>query len=69
MLLGTADLQSLADLNNSITVVRGMRLVPWSPRLLYSLGASAVIPMLPLLLFEYPFADLAAKFVSRLTGF
>lgn len=69
VLLGTADLQSLADLNNSIMIVRNMRLVPWSPRLVYALGASAVAPMLPLLLFKYPLAELAAKFVSRLTGF
>ncbi len=66
--LGTPDLQSLADLTNSVSVVRSMRLAPVSRRLLLNVVGSAVLPLLPLLLFEYPLVELAAKAVARLTG-
>jgi hypothetical protein len=69
-LVGTPDLQSLADLNNSLAVVRNLRMVPVvTQKLLFSLGTAAVLPLLPLLLFEYPLVDLATRFLSRLTGF
>jgi hypothetical protein len=67
-LLGTADLQSLADLGNSISVVRNMRVVPISLLLLKDYVLTALLPFLPLLLFKYPVADLAEKFFARLTG-
>ncbi|OGU23219.1 MAG: hypothetical protein A2580_09065 [Hydrogenophilales bacterium RIFOXYD1_FULL_62_11] len=67
-LLGTADLQSLADLGNSISVVRNMRIVPISLLLLKDYALAALLPFLPLLLFKYPVADLAEKFFARLTG-
>jgi len=67
-LLGTADLQSLADLGNSISVVRDMRVVPISLLLLKDYALSALLPFLPLLLFKYPVAELAQKFFARLTG-
>jgi hypothetical protein len=69
-LVGTPDLQSLADLTNSLVVVRNLRMVPVvSQKLLFALGMAAVLPLVPLLLFEYPLVDLAARFLSRLTGF
>jgi hypothetical protein len=58
VLLGTPDLQSLADLANSVEVVRKMRVAPISIRLAAAIGAAAALPMLPLLLFEFPLADL-----------
>jgi len=67
-LLGTADIQSLADLGNSINVVRSMRWIPVGPRLLTQMIVAAVIPFLPLLLFQYPIAELAQKFLARLLG-
>jgi hypothetical protein len=67
-LLGTADIQSLADLSNSVSIVRDMRLVPVSQSLLMYLAVAALLPLLPLVLFKYPFADLLAKFFDRLTG-
>lgn len=67
-LLGTADLQSLADLNNSVSIVREMRWVPMSMRMLTEFVLAAVLPALPLLLFKYPLAELAQKFLARLTG-
>jgi hypothetical protein len=59
--LGTPDLQSLADLSNSVNVVRNMSLVPASQRLLMIYAAAALLPMLPLLLLQYPVAELAEK--------
>lgn len=67
-LLGTADLQSLADLQNSIGRVREMRLIPVGQELLIGMLASAALPMLPLALLRYPIAELAGKFFARLSG-
>lgn len=67
-LLGTPDLQSLADLNNSITVVRNMRWIPVSKRLLIDFVLAGLAPVLPLLLLKYPIGELVEKFVQRLTG-
>jgi hypothetical protein len=67
-LLGTADIQSLADLSNSVGIVRDMRLVPISSSILMYLAVAALLPLLPLVLFKYPLADLLAKFFGRLAG-
>jgi hypothetical protein len=68
-LLGTPDIQSLADLANAIGVVKGMRWITVSPRLLTQLTLAALAPLAPLLLFQYPITELAQKFFSRLVGF
>ncbi len=68
-LLGTPDLQSLADLANSINIVRNMSFVPVSPRLLTSLLIAALLPLVPLLLFKYPVAELVEKFFMKLISF
>ena len=68
LLLGTPDLQSLADLSNSMNVVRNMRVVPVNLGLLRDLAIVALLPFLPLLLLKYPIAELVQKFVARLTG-
>jgi len=49
-LLGSGDIQSLADLGNSFAVVREMRAVPFVTDDLGRLVASTVIPLVPLLL-------------------
>ena len=67
-LLGTADLQSLADLANAVSVVKGMRWITVGPRLLTMMTMAAIVPLTPLLLFQYPLAELAQKFFSRLVG-
>ena len=66
--LGTADLQSLADLSNSVGIVRNMRWVPLSTRLLITVVIAALLPMLPLLLFKYPIAELVQRVLSKLAG-
>jgi hypothetical protein len=68
-LLGTADIQSLADLSTAVGLVRDMRLVPVSLRLLMQIAIAALLPLLPLLLFEYPFTELLKQGFARLTGF
>jgi hypothetical protein len=67
-LLGTPDLQSLADLGNSVNIVRNMRWVPVSVRMLRDFAVAALVPMVPLLLLKYPVAELAEKFLGRLSG-
>jgi hypothetical protein len=49
-LLGTGDIQSLADLGNSYMVVQEMRLVPFGLRDVGRLAAATAAPMVPLLL-------------------
>jgi hypothetical protein len=67
-LLGTPDLQSLADLANGINIVRNMRWIAVSPPLLINFAIVALLPMLPLFLFKYPMAELAMKLLTRLSG-
>jgi hypothetical protein len=67
-LLGSADIQSLADLSNAVGIVRDMRLVPISQGMLIYLASAALLPLLPLVLFKYPLADLLAKFFGGLSG-
>jgi hypothetical protein len=67
-LIGTPDLQSLADLQNSLGTIDSMQWIPVSRRLLLEVVAAALLPMLPLLLIKYPFADLMRGFIARLVG-
>jgi hypothetical protein len=67
-LLGTPDLQSLADLANAASVARSMRWVTIGPRLLTMMVLAALVPLAPLLLFQYPLAELATKLLKNLVG-
>lgn len=67
-LLGTPDLQSLADLANAVSVVRTMRWVTVGPRLLTLMTLAALAPFTPLLLFQYSLAELAQKLIKNLVG-
>jgi hypothetical protein len=67
-LLGTADIQSLADLANSFAVVRNMRLVPFGPVIIANLTLAAVAPMVPLLLFQFSLEELVLKLARLLLG-
>ncbi|MCJ7549156.1 MAG: hypothetical protein MUQ30_05700, partial [Anaerolineae bacterium] len=53
-MLGTSDIQTLADLNSSFDAARRTRLVPVSVGGVLTLAASAAAPMAPLLLLFYP---------------
>jgi hypothetical protein len=48
--LGSGDIQSLADLNNSYDIVRGMRAVPFGLDDIFRLAAATAAPLVPLLL-------------------
>jgi hypothetical protein len=50
LLIGSADIQSLADLGNSYDVVREMRWVPFTWRTVLQLAVTTLLPVLPLLL-------------------
>lgn len=66
--LGTADMQSLADLTSSVRVARDMRVVPVSRRLLIKLAACAILPMLPLLLLKFPISEIATRLFRAMAG-
>jgi hypothetical protein len=51
-----------------VNVVREMRVVPMSTRMVTEFVLAVLIPVLPLLLFKYSFAELAPKFFARLSG-
>jgi hypothetical protein len=63
-LLGSADIQSLADMGNSFTVVRAMRLAPISRDALLELSACVLVPLLPLLLTVMPLEELTKKLLG-----
>jgi len=67
-ILGTADLQSLADLGNSFGVIEEMRIMPLSWSQIVVLTVSAAAPMLPLLLFAYPLDELIIGSVRSVFG-
>ena len=49
-LIGSADIQSLADLGNSFEVVKGMRFVPFTLQTVLHLAVATLLPVLPLTL-------------------
>lgn len=65
-LLGSADIQSLADLANSHEVVRTMRPVPFDPRMVAWLALLIALPLLPLSLTMIPFSELVGKLFKLL---
>ena len=67
-LVGTPDLQSLADIGNATAVVREMRSVPISAGMLKTYLMAALLPLLPLLLFKYPVAAVAQQLLKRVVG-
>ena len=65
-LIGTADIQSLADLNNSYDVVRQMRLVPFGWEDVTRLALATAAPLVPLGLLVLSLQDLVLKLVKIL---
>jgi hypothetical protein len=60
-LLGTPDLQSLADLGNSFAFVENMRLAPISRKLVKQLTAWTAAPFVPIIIFGTPTAELVRE--------
>jgi hypothetical protein len=65
-LVGSADIQSLADLGNSIEVVQGMHIAPVSRRAVIQLAVATLLPLAPLLLTMMPLEELLQKLVGML---
>jgi len=63
-LVGSADIQSLADLTNAFDVIRGMYLVPITRTTVLRLLYIIVIPLLPLVLTMIPFEQIVDRAIS-----
>jgi len=63
-LVGSADIQSLADLANAFEVVRSMYLVPVTRTTVMRLGLLIVLPLLPLVLTMIPFEEIVDRAIS-----
>jgi hypothetical protein len=64
-LLGTPDIQSLADVGNVYSMVREMRLVPFGTGDITRLAAATAVPLVPLLLTMFSVADVF-KFLVKI---
>ena len=60
-LVGSADIQSLADLGNSFEVVQGMRFAPVTRDAILRLAVATLVPVAPLLLTMMPLEELVKK--------
>jgi len=65
-LLGTSDIQSLADLSNSFQIVHEIKLLPINRRCIIALLVSAALPMLPLVFLDPWAMEIAKKLLERL---
>ncbi len=65
-LMGSGDIQSLADLGNSYSVVQEMRLVPFGLKDVTRLAAGAAAPLLPLLLTIFSPEELVTRVMQVL---
>ncbi|MDE2449917.1 MAG: hypothetical protein KGO22_13160 [Gammaproteobacteria bacterium] len=63
-LMGSADIQSLADMGNSFAVVRTMRLAPITRDAVLELSAAVLVPLAPLLLTVMPIEQLLRNLVG-----
>ncbi len=65
-LVGSADIQSLADLGNSLEVVRGMRIAPVNRDMILRLAAAILVPLVPLALTMMPLEELLKRLIGIL---
>jgi hypothetical protein len=65
-LVGSGDIQSLADLGNSFEVVRTMRIVPFTKEAILLLAAATVAPVAPLVLTMMPLEALLKKLLGMM---
>jgi hypothetical protein len=62
--LGSADIQSLADLDNSFAIVREMRSIPFGLQDITRLAAATAAPLLPLLLTVFSPEELIMRIIK-----
>lgn len=65
-LIGSADIQSLADIGNSFQVIREIKPFPFNYDVVYSLIFFALIPVLPLILTMIPLNEFILKILTAL---
>ena len=65
-LVGSADVQSLADLGNSYEIVRGMRTVPFTRDTVIQLAVITLVPVAPLLLTMISLEELLKRLLQIL---
>jgi hypothetical protein len=65
-LIGSADIQSLADLANSFEVPKSMRITPFSLNAMLQLAITTLLPVLPLLLTTFSPEEILDKVVGVL---
>jgi hypothetical protein len=63
-LIGSADIQSLADLGGSFEMVKGMRVAPFTLRAVLHLSVTTLLPVLPLLLTVIPLEQLLGRLLK-----
>jgi len=63
-LIGSADIQSLADLGNSFQVVKDMRLVPFNLRTVLQLAVATLLPVAPLVLTMFSLEEVLLRLVK-----
>ena len=65
-LLGSGDIQSLADLGNSYTVIKEMRPVPFGLNVVAMLAATTIAPLVPLTLTIFSLEELMGHLIKVL---
>ena len=65
-LVGSADIQSLADMGGSFEIIEGMRWAPITWRSMGQLVGITLLPLAPLLLTMFPMEELLKRFVGAL---
>jgi hypothetical protein len=65
-LLGSGDIQSLADLGNSYAIIQEMRAVPFGIRDVTPLVVASAVPLLPLLLTVFSLEELVLRLIKIL---
>jgi hypothetical protein len=65
-LVGSADIQSLADLDGSFDVVREMRTFPFGKETVIQLVVTVALPALPLVLTVIPLEELVKRLLGAL---
>lgn len=65
-LLGTSDIQSMADIQNAYRGLEEMRLVPFGRHEVLVVAILILLPMVPLVAIEFPIDELLARLVSSI---
>jgi hypothetical protein len=65
-LLGSADVQSLADMGNSFALVRDMRAVPFNRRVVLQLAVVTILPLAPLALTLVSLRELLGRLLKTI---